>query len=122
MLGTRVLVVDDEKTFADTLVQIFTKEGYECRAVYSAEAALECIDVWNPALAVVDVMLPNMNGIDLALLLKSTHPSITVMMISGQLATGDLVEKAALSGHQFDIFAKPIPVPELLVNALKLLA
>ncbi len=41
--GSKVLIVDDEKTFADTLVHIFANEGCECRAVYSAEQALESI-------------------------------------------------------------------------------
>jgi CheY-like chemotaxis protein len=122
MPGSRVLIVDDEKTFADTLVHIFANEGYDCRAVYSAEQALEYIVEWEPALAIVDVILPNMNGIDLALLLKSTHPSIVVMMVSGQLATGELMEVAAKRGFQFQILPKPVPVLDLLANASKLLA
>ena len=121
MPGSKVLIVDDEKTFADTLVHIFAKEGYECRAVYSAEQALEHIGQWEPELAIVDVILPHMNGIDLAVLLKSTHPSIVVMMISGQLATGELVESAANRGFQFQILPKPVPVPDLLSRASRLL-
>jgi CheY-like chemotaxis protein len=67
-------------------------------------------------------MLPGMNGIDLAILLKVGNPSLAVMMISGQVATGGLVEKAAQQGHEFSILPKPFPVPDLLSNASRILA
>jgi CheY-like chemotaxis protein len=122
MPGSRILIIDDEQIFADTLVQIFQHEGYECRAVYSAEQAVETIADWDPQLAVVDVMLPGMNGIDLAILLKVGNPALAVMMISGQVATGGLLEKAAQQGHEFSILPKPFPVPDLLSNASRILA
>jgi CheY-like chemotaxis protein len=122
MPGSKILIVDDEQIFADTLAQIFQNEGYECRAVYSAEQAVETIAAWEPELAVVDVMLPGMNGIDLAILLKANYPSLAVMMISGQVATGGLAERAAQQGHEFSILPKPFPVPDLLSNAARILA
>jgi CheY-like chemotaxis protein len=122
MPGDKILIVDDEQIFADTLAKIFQNEGYECRAVYSAEQALETIAAWEPALAILDVMLPGMNGIDLAILLRASNPSLAVMMISGQVATGGLIEKAAQQGHEFSILPKPFPVPDLLSNASKILA
>ena len=121
MSGSKVLIVDDEQIFADTLAQIFQNEGYECRAVYSAEEAIETVAEWEPQLTIVDVMLPGMNGIDLAILLKANYPHLAVMMISGQVATAGLVEKAALQGHEFNILPKPFPVLDLLANASKIL-
>ncbi len=44
----RVLIVDDERIIADTLVKIFSKSGYDARGVYSAEEALALIPVWTP--------------------------------------------------------------------------
>ena len=121
MFGARILIVDDETVFADTLAHIFANAGYETRAVYSAEQALETLSKWVPDLVIVDVVLPIMNGIDLAIRLKFSHPNVVVMMISGQLATTSLAEHAAKGGHQFNILAKPVPVPELLAGASKLL-
>jgi CheY-like chemotaxis protein len=63
-----------------------------------------------------------MNGIDLAILLKANYPSLAVMMISGQVATGGLAERAAQQGHEFSILPKPFPVPDLLSNAARILA
>ena len=122
MPRSKILVVDDEKVIADSLRLIFAKEGYDCRAVYSAEQALEVIGHWVPDLAIVDVILPSMSGIDLAILLKSSHPSTLVMLISGQLATGALVDGAAKRGFEFKILSKPVPVTEMLANASKLLS
>lgn len=121
MPGSKILIVDDEKVFADTLAHIFSHEGYRTRAVYSAEQAIGMIAEWLPDLVITDVILPKMNGIDLAILLKSSHPGIIVMMISGQISTGALADDAAKSGHRFNILAKPVPVPELLAGASKLL-
>jgi DNA-binding response OmpR family regulator len=60
-----VLIVDDERTIADTLALIFsTRCGYETRAVYTAEEAMNMLAEWSPDLAIVDVVLPQMNGID----------------------------------------------------------
>ncbi|MGA2539262.1 MAG: response regulator [Terracidiphilus sp.] len=71
---TRVLVVDDEVVIADTTAAIFASAGFISRAVYSAEQALEVMSVWVPHLAVIDVKLPGMSGIDLALRLRQITP------------------------------------------------
>jgi hypothetical protein len=63
-----------------------------------------------------------MSGIELAILLKAKYPSIQVLLISGQIIAGKLVSEAAEHGHRFEILAKPMPVPELLGNAARLLA
>ena len=122
MQGSRILIVDDEKVIADSLAAIFERQGYRARAAYSAEEALQIIAQWPPRLAILDVILPGMNGIDLALLIKSGYPDIAVMLISGQLATAELVESAAKLGYQFTIHAKPIPIPDMLANVSQLLA
>src|ERR1700756_4913598 len=61
----RILIVDDENSIADTLALIFQMQRYEIRVAYSAEQAIELLAEWRPNLAVLDVILPQMNGIDL---------------------------------------------------------
>ena len=70
----RVLIVDDEHTIADTLGLIFAGNGDETRAAYSAQQALEIIAEWPPDLAILDVVLPKLNGIDLRRLRASKLP------------------------------------------------
>ena len=117
----RVLFVDDERLIADTSAIIFVNKGYEARAVYSAEQALELISDWLPNLAIIDVRLPGMNGIDLAIRLKAEYPDCRLALFSGQASTADLLELARENGHSFNIFAKPISPDELLAQASHLL-
>ena len=70
----RILIVEDEKVVADTLGQILSAHGYDLRIAYSAEDALGIIAHWHPNVGVLDVMLPQMNGIELAVVLKENHP------------------------------------------------
>jgi CheY-like chemotaxis protein len=109
----RVLFVDDERLIADTLAIIFSSQGYETRAVYSAEQASELISDWLPNLAVIDVRLPGMNGIDLDIRLRAEYPDCRVSLFSGQASTSDLLERARQNGHSFDIIAKPVPPGEI---------
>ncbi len=117
----RVLFVDDERIIADTSAVIFANEGYEARAVYSAEQALELISDWLPNLAIIDVRLPGMNGIDLAIRMKADYPDCRLCLFSGQASTADLLELAQRNGHSFHILAKPITPGELLAQASHLL-
>jgi CheY-like chemotaxis protein len=110
----RVLIVDDEHVIADTLVTIFSAAGLDAVAVYSAEQALALMPKWHPHIAIVDVHLPGMNGIDLAIRLKAEHPDCRVTLFSGYASTGDLLEKARLDGHSFEVLAKPVHPTELL--------
>jgi CheY-like chemotaxis protein len=110
----RVLVVDDEHVIADTLVTIFSTAGLEAVAVYSAEEALALIPQWHPQIAIIDVHLPCMNGIDLAIRLKVEHPGCRVTLFSGYTSTADLLEKASRDGYSLEVLAKPVHPTELL--------
>jgi DNA-binding NtrC family response regulator len=117
----KLLIVDDERLIADTLATIFNASGYEARPAYSAEQALEVIAGWDPIIAIIDVIMPAMNGIDLGILLRAMRPSIQVMLISGQMVTGLPAGEARKKEHPFQTLAKPIPVYELLEMTAKLL-
>jgi CheY-like chemotaxis protein len=110
----RVLIVDDEHVIADTLATIFSSAGLEPIAVYSAEEALVLVPEWHPHIAIVDVHLPEMNGIDLAIRLKAEHPSCKVTLFSGYASTVDLLEQARRDGHSLEVLAKPVHPSELL--------
>jgi DNA-binding response OmpR family regulator len=117
----KVLIIDDEVNVSDTLALIFRKEGYEARVAYSAEEAIEVIAEWRPDLAIVDVMLPGMNGIDFALVLKANYPDCRLLLFSGETTTSDLLTKAATDGNIFEILAKPVHPAYMLEEAAGLL-
>ncbi|MFP5248397.1 MAG: response regulator [Acidobacteriota bacterium] len=120
--GQKILIVDDERWTSDTLATIFTIAGYEARAVYSAEEALDVMASWHPALVILDVVLPKMNGIDLAILLARRQPSCQILLFSGNPNTAQLANAAAQAGHPFEILEKPVHPDLMLQKASHLLA
>src|SRR3974390_2277854 len=118
----KILIVDDEVAISDTLALIFRSQRYDVRVAYSAERAIEVIAEWRPDLAILDVMLPEMNGIDLAIGIKSNHSSCHVLLFSGHSNTTTLLEEAGRRGHQFEVMAKPVHPNLMLERASMLLA
>ena len=116
----RILIVEDEKVVADTLGQILASQGYEIRIAYSAEDGLTVISQWSPDLAILDVMLPRMNGIEFAVVLKENFARCHVLLFSGQPSVEALMQKARNEGHQFEILAKPVH-PTVMLNAISTL-
>jgi DNA-binding NtrC family response regulator len=114
---SKILIIDDEASVADTLAIVFSTQGYETRVAYSAEAAIDILAAWPPDLAIVDVMLPHMNGIDFAIVLQSNYPKCPVVLFSGQPDTTALVDSAIRKGYSFEIFAKPLH-PRLILDAV----
>jgi CheY-like chemotaxis protein len=104
----RILILDDDVAIASTLETIFRQCGYEVRTAHSAEEAIETISTWTPDLALVDVMLPQMNGIEFGIVLQSNYPACRVVLVSGHPAAGDLLDTARQHGHVFEILAKPL--------------
>lgn len=113
--GRRILILDDETSVAETLEMIFRGCGYEARTAFSAEQAIEVIAEWQPDLAIVDVMLPRMNGIQFGTVLKSNYPACQILLVSGHPGTGELLEIARQQGHNFQILAKPLH-PALILD------
>jgi DNA-binding response OmpR family regulator len=119
--GPRILIVDDEPSIADSLAVIFSTQMYAAKAAYSAEQAIDIIAEWQPDLAILDVMLPQMNGIDLAIVLQTNHPCCRILLFSGQPDSSLLAEHASKKGYIFNIVAKPVHPSFLLEMAATLL-
>ncbi len=114
----KVLVADDERVIADTLAMILNQSGFEARAVYSGEMALELAPVFKPDMLISDVIMSSLNGIDAAVQIRALLPRIKILLFSGQAATADLLEKARARGYEFEILAKPVH-PQDLLNRLR---
>jgi len=109
-----VLVVDDESVIADTLSDILKRSGYAAIATYDGEAALETALVMPPELLISDVVLPGMNGIELAITVRRIFPDCKVILSSGQPATARLLAAAGAAGNHFVFLTKPVHPKELL--------
>jgi DNA-binding NtrC family response regulator len=114
-----VLVVDDEGMIADTLVMILKHNGFAAYATYDGESAIEAALVNPPSLLISDVILPGMNGVELAIELKKIFPECKVILSSGQAASSRLLSLASKAGHNFVFLQKPVQPDVLLSHVAK---
>ena len=112
----KVLVADDEQVIANTLAIILNQAGFEARAVFSGEKAVESLDSFRPDMLISDVIMTGMTGIEAAIITRSKMPNCKILLFSGQAATADLLEKARTEGHEFEILAKPVHPTDLLAK------
>ncbi len=115
---SRVLIVDDECIIADTLALILEQSGYQTKAVYSGETAVESAMELKPDILISDVVMNGMNGIETALRIAVVLPGCRIILMSGNAATADLLLDARAHGHRFEILPKPLH-PQILLDRLK---
>ena len=96
----KVVLVDDERVIADTLAVILSARGYDCLAAYDGAEALEQVRRERPDLLLTDVIMPEMNGIDLAIETRRLLPECAILLLSGQAATADLLREARRQGFE----------------------
>lgn len=118
----RILVVDDEECIAETLVLILRSVGYDATARNDARSALEECELRVPHLVISDVMMPEMNGIELAIQIEQKYPESRILLISGLGSSFALLEEASQRGHSFEIMSKPIHPTDLLAKITAVLA
>ena len=118
-LRRTVFVVDDESLIADTIAEILNDSGdFDAIAIHGGERALELAQNTAPDILITDVVMPGINGIELARSIHSRYPKTRIVLLSGQAQARDLVKEASHEGHPFELWAKPIH-PDLLLERLK---
>ncbi len=121
-LSYRVLIVDDEHVIADTLALIMRQAGYDATAAYDGRQALATARQFRPDCAISDVVMPDMDGIEMAIRITREFPRCRILLISGQAASSEIIGRARRDGHSFPLIAKPIQPQELLAKIAQLLA
>lgn len=114
----RVLVIDDDALVADTLAMVLNFSGFEAVAAYSGEQGLEFARLRTYEHLVTDVMMEPMNGIQVSLAMRVIAPKCTVLLISGDERTSQILVDAIREGHDFEILAKPVH-PALILDRLR---
>jgi CheY-like chemotaxis protein len=117
----KIIVVDDEPIIADTLVDILKGEGHHALAVSDGASAIQWAKLLLPDVMVTDVIMPGMDGVEMAKAILKTLPRCHIILFSGQTASSDLLAKARSEGYSFEVLAKPIN-PEILLERIKTLA
>jgi len=108
-----VLIVDDEEVMRDVLESLLVREGCRVRLAASGEEAIEAAEAESLDVAIVDVMLPDINGIEVLERLKSIDPELPVVMITAFGTAANTRE--AFKRGAFDFIEKPFKNDEVLV-------
>jgi two-component system nitrogen regulation response regulator NtrX len=113
MAGERVLIVDDEKNIRTTLAAILQDEGYRAVPVGSGPEALARVGEEVPDLVILDIWLPDVDGIDTLAEMKRQWPELPVIMMSGH-GTIETAVKATKLGA-YDFVEKPLSLEKTLL-------
>lgn len=108
----RVLLVDDERDFLETLVKRLRKRNLEAAGASSGEEALQVLRETPIDVVVLDVRMPGMDGIQVLQQIKKMSPLIQVIMLTGHASVEVAVEGMELGA--FDYLMKPANLDELL--------
>ena len=107
-LQEKIMIVDDEAAIAD-LVEVYLKnEGYDVFKFYSATEALECVRHEELSLAILDVMMPDMDGFTLCKEIRR-YSDVPIMFITARTSEADMLNGYALGCD--DYIVKPIALP-----------
>lgn len=112
----RIYVVDDEHVIATTLAIILSQNGFDALAFGSAKEAIAAAEALPPDLLLTDVVMPDMNGIELAIQFRQKYPVCKVLLFSGQAATNNLLEEAKGAGYDLELLPKPVHPQDLLAR------
>ncbi len=112
----RILVVDDEPIVRDSLGQWFAEEGYEAGTASSADEALKRLAEGRWDLALVDIKMPGMDGLELERRLRELDPDMVIIMITGYASVETAVR--ALKDGAYDYVTKPFD-PEDIAHTVR---
>lgn len=110
----RILLAEDEKSMSKALVAILTKNNYSVDAVYDGEEALSYILTGDYDCAILDVMMPKMNGFEVLKEVRAKQMTLPVMMLTAKSQIDDKVEGLDLGAN--DYLTKPFESRELLAR------
>ena len=112
---SRILIVDDEAGLADVLRRALERSGHEVRVAATGLEGARRYREQAADLAVIDIHMPEMDGLELLVQFRALAPAMPVIVMSGGVQTGglDLLGDARLLGA-FATLAKPFSIDELL--------
>lgn len=113
-------MVDDERRVADTLTEILFSSGFEAVAAYDGWMALDAAARFHPDFLLSDVLMPRMNGVELALAIRNLYPAVKILLFSGQVGISEILESGQKRGLAFELIAKPIHPLKLIEQLTKL--
>lgn len=109
----KVLVVDDEILIADSVAEILNRNGYDATALYGGAEAIRHVEEECPDIVVADVIMPDLDGVRLAIAIQACCPRARIVLFSGNAATSGLLDRATSDGFFFELLTKPVHPTQL---------
>jgi DNA-binding response OmpR family regulator len=107
----KILIIEDEKELASSITAYLSQEKYVCECVNNFAFASEKIDLYNYDCLIVDIMLPDGNGLDIIKTLKKTKPETGVIIVSARNSLNDKITGLDIGAD--DYLTKPFNLSEL---------
>ncbi len=114
----KVLIIEDEKLLADSIKAVLEKKGFQVEAVYDGETGVEYAELGMYDLLILDVMMPGMDGYQVARKVRSDRCSTPILMLTAKSGLEDRIEGLNAGADYY--LTKPFDSRELLacINAL----
>lgn len=114
----KILIIEDEKLLADSIAELLKSKGFEVEAVYDGETGAQYAELGIYDLLILDVMMPNMDGYQVARQVRSKHLGMPILMLTARSGLEDRI--TGLNAGADYYLTKPFDIRELLacINAL----
>ncbi|MFZ4739705.1 MAG: response regulator transcription factor [Bacteroidales bacterium] len=107
----KILIIEDEHTLTDSIVDYLHEEGHICEAVYTYNNAIEKIEIYDYDCIVVDINLPDGNGLDIIRQIKKNAQSLGIIIISARNSLENKIEGLEIGADNY--LTKPFHLAEL---------
>jgi two-component system OmpR family response regulator len=115
----RVLVVDDEPSLAELLASVLRYEGWEIRTAADGAGAVKAAREFQPDAVVLDIMLPDFDGLEVLRRLRASQPGVCVLFLTARASVEDRISGITAGGD--DYVTKPFSLEEVLARLRGLL-
>jgi two-component system OmpR family response regulator len=112
--GSRILVVDDERSIVDAVATALRYEGFVVDEAYTGRDAIKATETTRPDLIVLDVMLPDLDGLDVTRRLRRDGIRVPVLFLTARDSTEDKVSGLTVGGD--DYVTKPFSLAEVVAS------
>lgn len=110
-IGPKVLVVDDDAYVTSVLERALRRDGYAVETAGDGARALELLREWRPDAAILDIVMPGVDGLELCRLARSERPELGILMLTARDSSGDQI--AGLDAGADDYLVKPFSLQVL---------
>ena len=111
---TKILLVEDDDRISDPLVRVLDAEGFEVTHVAKGRDALDAVAADRPDLVLLDLTLPDLDGLDVCRRIRADHPEMPVVMLTARSEEVDVI--VGLDAGADDYIAKPFRLAELVAR------